>query len=111
MRSPHRLVRGVVFTLLAFMLVLRVGPICEAGAAAAAPSASPMVACDGAGRAVPVGKAPAATCSMPCAVVLEADRTAGLPPVPFASNPSWPAGHADLAGLVAAPATPPPRAA
>ncbi len=95
--------------LLALMLIVRVGPICEAVAVAAMPSASSMAACEGEGHGTPEKKVPAANCSMPCAAALQGETITRVTPLIFADAAPWPTRYAGLAGLARAPATPPPR--
>ncbi|WP_081933172.1 hypothetical protein [Sphingopyxis sp. LC363] len=105
------LARTALFAVLALMLVLRVGPLCEAVAVAAVPSAATMVDCEGKSHRAPDNKAPAPACSMPCASAFQGEPIAHVAPLPFAAIVPWPGRQANLAGLARAPATPPPRAA
>ena len=107
--SLYRFVRTVFFAVLALMLVMRVGPICEAIAVAAIPSASAMAACEGNKHDTPTKKAPNANCSMPCAVALDSAPIARVPALPFTAIAPWPVDHAGLTGLPDPPATPPPQ--
>lgn len=92
--------------MLAVMLVLRLGPICEA-VANAAPVASEMAGCEGSHKPT---KAPQqAACSTPCvAIESEALAQAGAAaPIRMAIKPLPVTG---LMGMPVPPATPPPRA-
>lgn len=107
--APYRLLRIALFAFLALVLVTRVGPICEAVAVAAVPSASAMTACEGAGHNLPEKKVPVGDCSMPCAVALDGMPTGRVSPLPFAAIAPWPARHSGLHGIASPPATPPPQ--
>lgn len=107
--SLSRFVRAAVFAVLAVMLVMRVGPICEAVAVAAVPGASAMAACEGDGHRAPTKKAAEAICSTPCAVAVDGAPIARVAALPFTAIAPWPVDHAGLAGLPDPPATPPPQ--
>jgi hypothetical protein len=99
------MLRLAALAVLAVVLVMRLGPICEA-VANASPVASEMTGCEGKPKP---GKAPQqAACSTPCTAV----QTGALapvdaaPPVRMAFRPLPVVG---LAGMPIPPATPPPR--
>ena len=108
-RSSYRLIRVSLFALLALILIVRVGPICEAVAAAAVPSTSMMPGCEDKGQGTPKKKLPVASCAMPCAAALEGERVADVMPVVTTTIGPWWINHSGLCGVANAPATPPPR--
>ncbi len=98
--------RLTVLAVLAVVLVMRLGPICEA-VANAAPVASEMAGC--AGEQKPGKVSQQVACSTPCTAV-KADAFASAdaaPPVRIALRPLPIEG---LEGRPVPPATPPPRA-
>ncbi len=97
--------RLAVLVMLAVLLVMRLGPICEA-AANAAPAASEMAGCEGKQKPNKVPQQSA--CSTPCMAVRgdAPAQVAAAPPMPMAFSPLPVAG---LVGMPVPPATPPPR--
>ena len=97
--------RLVALAMLAMMLVMRLGPICEA-IANAAPVASEMAGCEGTQKPA---KAPQhAACSTPCTAVQPTVLAPvdAAPSVRMALRPRHVEG---LIGMPVPPATPPPR--
>lgn len=97
--------RFAMLAALALMLVMRLGPACEA-VANAAPIASDMSGCEG--KSKPGKISQQAACSTPCMVVaveplIHADAAspigAAYRPMPMAA----------MTGMLVPPATPPPR--
>lgn len=107
--SPFRLVRAALFAVLALMILVQVGPLCEAMAVAAVPSASAMAGCEGMPAHTPDNKMPAAACAMPCAAAIDGQLVAHAAPMPLTAIAPWPIRQTGLPGLARAPATPPPR--
>ncbi len=104
--------RAIALSVLAMMLVLRVGPVCEAAANAAAPPAvlhGAMVGCEQpSGK--PAGKSSAAACTSACVAtdpqrVGHTTRPLVAAIIPIASV------LPDLEGRTGGPAPPPPRTA
>lgn len=99
------MLRLAALTVLAVVLVMRLGPICEA-VANASPITSEMAGCEGKPK---LGKVPQqAACSTPCTAVQTGAlaSVAAAPPVRMAFRPLPVVG---LAGMPIPPATPPPR--
>lgn len=94
---------------LAALLLMRLGPFCEA-AAQAAPIPMAMAGCEGKGTDVPGEKAPPPACATPCTAV-PGEALARIEPVAIRPIAPWPAPLAGLTGTPIPPATPPPRAA
>jgi len=104
--------RAIALSVLAMMLVLRVGPVCEAAANAAAPPAvvhNAMVGCEQPSDK-PAGKSSAAACASSCVAtdpqrIGDATRPMLAAVIPIASF------LPDLEGRTGGPAPPPPRTA
>jgi hypothetical protein len=108
--SFGRLPRVIALSVLAMMLVLRVGPVCEATAPAAAPTAGvhdAMAGCEQT-QGKPAGKAPAAACASACVATDPQQIDAAPPPMRAAATPIV-SVHPDLEGRSGGPAPPPPR--
>lgn len=107
-RPIPQLVRTLAFLVLAVMLLVRLGPLCETMAMAATPAASAMMDCANKSTDAPAKKAPPSACAMPCAAV--PGVTVEQPePMPFARLSPWTVAQTGLLGLASAPATPPPQ--
>lgn len=104
-RPLASLLRIALFGALAALLLVRLGPFCEA-AAQAAPIGMVMGGCEGKG--MPEKKAPASACATPCAAV-QGDTIARVEPLRFPATAPMPASISSLAGQAVPPATPPPR--
>jgi hypothetical protein len=104
-RPLASLFRVALLGVFAALLLVRLGPFCEA-AAQAAPIATAMTGCEGKG--VPAKKAPASACATPCAAV-QGETIARVEPLRFPTIAPMPATAPGLAGQPVPPATPPPR--
>ena len=91
---------------LAALLLLRLGPFCEA-AAQAAPIASAMAGCEGKGT--PAKKASPPACAAPCTAV-PGETLARVEPLSMPAIAPRPSPASSLVGLPIPPATPPPQA-
>ncbi len=107
-RPASQIVRGLVLAVLAVMLLVRLGPLCETSAMAAAPVASQMTDCASKPTRAPAKQVPPAACATPC-VAMPGVAAVGGEPLPFAALLPSPAKPAGLIGMARAPATPPPR--
>lgn len=107
-RPTSRIVRSLVLAVLAVMLLVRLGPLCETAAMAATPVASQMMDCAGKPTRAPAKQVPPAACATPCAA-MPGVAAVGGEPLPFVMLRPTPAKPAGLFGLARAPATPPPR--
>ena len=97
--------RPAALVVLAVMLVMRLGPVCEA-VANASPVAAEMAGCEG--KPKPAKALQQAACSTPCTAV-QASALAlidAAPPIRMALRPL---PVASLSGMPIPPATPPPR--
>ena len=101
------LLRVAALAVLAALLLVRLGPFCEA-AAQAVPTAPAMAGCDGKGTNTPEKKAPLSACAMPCTAVPGA-ALARVEPITIRPVAPWPARARGLVGAPIPPATPPPR--
>lgn len=105
-----RLLRALALSLLAVMLFLRVGPICEAGATAATVSATPsqtMAGCEQA-PGKPVKKPPLPNCVGGC-IAVDPQPVATAEMTPAAVNRPVSGVHAALESRSGGPAPPPPE--
>lgn len=102
-----RPLRTAVLVVLAVLLLVRLGPFCEA-AAQAAPIASAMAGCEGKGTGAPEDKAPLPACATPCTAV-PGEALARVEPITVLPVAPWPGPSVGLAGAPIPPATPPPR--
>lgn len=115
-RPFDNLLRGAMLAILALMLLVRLGPACEATAAAwgaggaAAPVISAMAGCEGMPVPSPDKKRASSACATPC-ISLPGQATASVEPAAHADPAPWPARHQGLTGPPLAPATPPPQTA
>lgn len=100
------LLRGAVLAVLAALLLLRLGPFCEA-AAQAAPIAPAMAGCEGKGTLDKKASPPA--CATPCTAV-PGQALGRVEPMPVPAIAPRPSPASSLVGLPIPPATPPPRA-
>jgi hypothetical protein len=100
-----------MIVLLAIVLLARIGPLCEAAAIAAAPSAA-MAGMDECNHQPndPVKKTAPDTCAMGCAVLLVELPVRGSTSVPLQRS-AWPIRDRMMVGLVSGPSPPPPRIA
>lgn len=103
------LFRTAALVALAALLLLRLGPFCEA-AAQAAPLAPAMAGCDERESDTPAKKASTSACTTPCTAV-RGEALAKVGPAPVFSIAPWPSPLSSLVGLPVPPATPPPRSA
>lgn len=103
------LFRTAALVALAALLLLRLGPFCEA-AAQAAPLAPAMAGCDEKGSDTPAKKASVSACMTPCTAV-RGEALARAEPAPAFSIAPWSSPVSSLVGLPVPPATPPPRSA
>jgi hypothetical protein len=110
--SFARIFRVIALSVLAMMLVLRVGPVCEAAANAAAPPAvvhDAMVGCEQpSGK--PARKSSAAACASAC-VATDPLRTGDATRPMLAAVSPIASVRPDLEGRTGGPAPPPPRTA
>ncbi|MGC5799853.1 hypothetical protein [Sphingomonas sp. NFX23] len=97
----------MAFFVLAMMLLVRLGPLCETMAMAAPPAASAMMDCASKSGA-PIKKAPASACAIPC-VAVAGETVEHIELVPSSRLSPWPALQMSLLGMAYAPATPPPQ--
>lgn len=107
-RSLPQIVRSAAFLLLAAMLLVRLGPLCETKAMAAAPAMSSAMDCASPSGEAPAKKAPPPACATPCAAV-PGESACEAEPLPFAKLAPWAVTQTGLLGLSRAPATPPPQ--
>lgn len=107
-RPFSQLVRTAALVVLAVMMLVRLGPLCETMAMAATPAASAMEDCATTPTNAPDKKNAPPACAMPCAA-MPGDTIAHVEPMPFATLPPWAIAHPGLLGLTSAPATPPPQ--
>lgn len=105
-----RFARTAAIVILAVMMLVRLGPLCETMAMAATPVASATMDCANTPSHVPNKKIPPAACATPCAAI-PGDTVAHVEPMPFAPLSPWAVNHTGLFGLTSAPATPPPQTA
>lgn len=101
-------VRATAFVILAVMLLVRLGPLCETMAMAGTPVASVTMDCASTPIDAPAKKMPLSACAMPCAAV-PGETVAHIEPITFAPLSPWTVAHTGLFGLTSAPATPPPQ--
>ena len=110
--SLGRLVRALALSFLAVMLVLRVGPVCEAVAVAAAPIAAAdmqmMAGCDQPVKK-PIKGASSQACIGGCIAVDPHPSLAATTAPAVAESPIM-AAYPHLEGHCGGPAPPPPRA-
>ena len=104
-RPLASLLRFAVLGVLAALLLVRLGPFCEA-AAHAAPIATVMTGCEGKGT--PEKKAPVSACATPCAAV-QGETLVRVEPVRLPSIAPTPVPVSGMAGFPVPPATPPPQ--
>ena len=102
-----RPLRTAVLVVLAALLLIRLGPFCEA-AAQAAPIAPAMTGCNGQDGETPDERASLSACATPCTAV-PGEALARVEPHALAPVAPWPAPLTGLAGVPIPPATPPPR--
>lgn len=107
-RPFSAIVRAAAFIILAVMLVVSLGPLCETMAMAATPVASTTMTCADAPINSPAKKLSPSACATPCTAVL-GETVAHIEPIPFAALSPWAVAHTGLLGLASAPATPPPQ--
>lgn len=107
LRPLSSLLRMAALAMLAALLLVRLGPFCEA-AAQAAPVSTVMAGCDGKGTGTPEKKTSASACATPCAAV-RGDTLARGEPMRLASIALIPAPAPGMVGLPVAPAMRPPR--
>ncbi|NIJ31566.1 hypothetical protein FHT00_003546 [Sphingomonas insulae] len=100
--------RTAAIVVLAVMMLVRLGPLCETIAMAATPVASAAMDCANTPNHVPNKKIPPSACAMPCAA-MPGETVAHVEPMLFAPLSPWPVAHTGLLGLTSAPATPPPQ--
>jgi len=109
----RRIIRASALLMLAMMMLVRMGPLCESMAMAATPASGhvTMSDCD---RPVPVrrteGKATIGACAGAC-LAIEVDRQSIVAEPMSRSARPVPASYAQLEGLSGAPSPPPPRTA
>ena len=103
------LFRTAALVAVAALLLLRLGPFCEA-TAQAAPLAPAMTGCDGKGSDTPAKKVSVSACTTPCTAV-RGEPLARVEPAPALPIAPWPSASSSLVGLPVPPATPPPRSA
>lgn len=108
--SLFRFARTAAIIVLAVMMLVRLGPLCETMAMAATPVAFPAMDCANTPNPVPNKKIPPSACAMPCAA-MPSETVAHVEPMLFAPLSPWTVAHTRLLGLTSAPATPPPRTA
>ena len=106
LRPLASLLRVVALGVIAALLLVRLGPICEA-AARAAPIAPTMSGCEGKGSGTPENKASLSACATPCTAV-PGEALARVEPITIPAVAPWPAPLAGLTGAPIPPATPPP---
>jgi hypothetical protein len=107
-RLLFQLVRSAALVILAVMLLVRLGPLCETMAMAATPVASATMDCASTPIDAPAKKLPLSACAMPCAAV-PWETIAHVEPIAFTPLSRWTVAHTGLFGLTSAPATPPPQ--
>lgn len=110
-RSLARTLRTMLVAIFAVLLFMRVGPLCESVASAAAPAASTMADCDHAAAPVEPGSARKVAASM-CGVNCIAVETAALDQCGGGHVPTmsaWPLAPLTLTGFASGPSPPPPR--
>ena len=109
--SFGRLARTLALLLLGAMLLVRMGPMCEAIAQAAPPAEAHagMADCDRA-PPTPVKKAPSVDCVGACIATALDVHTSPAPQLAVRTDPPAPEPHA-LVGRSGGPAPPPPRTA
>ncbi len=105
-----RLVRTATIVVLAVMMLVRLGPLCETMAMAATPVASAAMDCANTPGHVPIKKFPPSACATPCAA-MPGETVAHVEPILFVPLSPWAVAHTGLLGLTSAPATPPPQTA
>jgi len=105
---PFQFARTVAIVILAVMMLVRLGPLCETMAMAATPVVSATMDCANAPSHAPDKKNAPPACAMPCAAV-PGQTIAHVEPIPFAALSPWAIAHPGLLGLTSAPATPPPQ--
>lgn len=103
-----RFARTAAIVVLAVMMLVRLGPLCETMAMAATPIASAAMDCAETPGHVPAKKVPPSACAMPCAA-MPGETIAQIEPRPFVPLSPWAVAHSGLLGLTSAPATPPPQ--
>lgn len=103
-RPFSSIVRAAAYVILAVMMLVRLGPLCETMAMAATPVVSATMDCANA----PAKKLSLSACAMPCAAV-PGETIAYVEPIPFAALSPWTVPHTGLFGLTSVPATPPPQ--
>jgi len=106
-RLLSRLVRIAGLTVLAGLLLMRLGPFCEA-TAQVTPIASAMVGCDGKGSLTPKKMTPQAACATPCEA-LPGEALASVDLGPMLPIAHWPSRASSMDGWSVPLATPPPR--
>ncbi|MBB5712613.1 hypothetical protein [Sphingomonas xinjiangensis] len=106
-----RILRAFALLVLGAMLLVRMGPLCETAAQAAAPAAAhaAMADCEEAPRS-PAKKVPGVACAGPC-IAAEPQDVAPVGDVMVVSVQPAVQLHSPLEGRSAGPAPPPPRAA
>lgn len=102
--------RTAAMIILAMMMLVRLGPLCETMAMAAKPIASAAMDCANTPSHVPTKKIPPSACAMPCAA-MPSEAIVHTGPMLFAPLSPWTVAQSGLLGLTSAPATPPPQTA
>ena len=102
--------RTAAIVVLAVMMLVRLGPLCETMATAATPMAAAAMDCANPSGHAPTKKIPPSVCAMPCAA-MPGETVAHVEPMLFARLSPWAVAHTGLLGLTSAPATPPPQTA
>lgn len=92
----------------AVMLLVRLGPICEASAQAG-PIASAMAECEDKGPPAPGTKAQQPACATPC-IAIPGEAVARVAVVSLPSIAPMPSRASKMAGRLASPETPPLQA-
>ena len=103
-----RFARATAIVVLAVMMLVRLGPLCETMAMAATPMAAAAMDCANTPDHAPTKKIPPSACAMPCAA-MPGETVAHVKPMLFAPLSPWAVAHTGLLGLSSAPATPPPQ--
>lgn len=107
-RPAFRILRYSAFFLMALMLLVRLGPLCETMAMAATPAASAMIDCASESKQNPAKKIPPSACAMPCAAVA-GESVEPIKSILFGRLAPYSGEQATLFGQTSAPATPPPQ--
>jgi hypothetical protein len=107
-RLLFQLVRSAAFVILALILLVRLGPLCETMAMAATPVTSATMDCASTPIDARAKKIPLSACAMPCAAV-PGETIIHVEPIAFAPLSPWTVAHTGVFGPTSAPATPPPQ--